>query len=171
MSHNAPFRTEMSTFLLWMEHYGIWNRCIPGFVNLLYWDIQFVPRVRLWVFCVKPMMTEVYVVRPQRLALNSLAPERWGSYYTSVVSNPILRIDIQSTSCEIARMWVSQNPFDNESKLFQVIDWHHQATSHYVSQCWPRSMSSFHVTRPQHNELLAPDFVYIASVISWVKKK
>ena len=25
ISHNAPFRTEMCTFLFWMEHYGIWN--------------------------------------------------------------------------------------------------------------------------------------------------
>ena len=32
-SHNSPFRTEMSTFLLGMEQGGIWNRCILGFVN------------------------------------------------------------------------------------------------------------------------------------------
>ena len=31
ISHNAPFRTEMCTFLFWMEHCGIWNRCILGF--------------------------------------------------------------------------------------------------------------------------------------------
>ena len=35
ISHNAPFSTEMCTFLFWMEHCGIWNRCILGFVN---WD-------------------------------------------------------------------------------------------------------------------------------------
>ena len=33
ISHNAPFRTEMCTFLFWMEHCGIWSRCILGFVN------------------------------------------------------------------------------------------------------------------------------------------
>ena len=33
ISHNAPFRTEMCTFLFWIEHCGIWNRCILGFVN------------------------------------------------------------------------------------------------------------------------------------------
>ena len=26
ISHNAPFRTEMCTFLFWMVHCGIWNR-------------------------------------------------------------------------------------------------------------------------------------------------
>ena len=36
MSHNAPFRTEMCTFLFWMEQCGLWNRCILGFVKLLY---------------------------------------------------------------------------------------------------------------------------------------
>ena len=33
ISHNAPFRTEICTFLFWVEHCGIWNRCIVGFVN------------------------------------------------------------------------------------------------------------------------------------------
>ena len=33
ISQNAPFRTEMCTFLFWMEHSGIGNRCILGFVN------------------------------------------------------------------------------------------------------------------------------------------
>ena len=37
ISHNVPFRTEMCTFLFWMEHCGIWNRCILGFVKLIYW--------------------------------------------------------------------------------------------------------------------------------------
>ena len=33
ISPSASFRTEMCTFLFWMEHCGIWNRCILGFVN------------------------------------------------------------------------------------------------------------------------------------------
>ena len=32
-SHNAPFRTEMCSFLFWMVHCGIWDRCIVGFMN------------------------------------------------------------------------------------------------------------------------------------------
>ena len=31
---------------------------------------------------------------------------------------------------------------DDKSTLAQVMAWCHQATSHYMSQCWPRSMSS-----------------------------
>ena len=33
ISHNAPFRTEMCTFLFWKVHCGIWNSCIVGFAN------------------------------------------------------------------------------------------------------------------------------------------
>ena len=36
ISHNAPSRTEICTFLLWMGHCEIWNRCILGFVRLIY---------------------------------------------------------------------------------------------------------------------------------------
>ena len=36
ISHNATSRTEMCTFLFWMLHCGIWNRCILGFVKLVY---------------------------------------------------------------------------------------------------------------------------------------
>ena len=41
ISHNTPFRTEMCRFLFWMEHCGIWNMCILGFVNLVYSNINF----------------------------------------------------------------------------------------------------------------------------------
>ena len=37
ISNNAPFRTEMCTFLFWMVHCGIWEKCIVGFVRLVYW--------------------------------------------------------------------------------------------------------------------------------------
>ena len=32
---------------------------------------------------------------------------------------------------------------DDQSTLVQVIAWCHQATSHYLSQCWPRSLSLY----------------------------
>ena len=40
ISHNATSRTEMCTFLFWMLHCGIWNRCILGFVKLVYYLIN-----------------------------------------------------------------------------------------------------------------------------------
>ena len=38
---------------------------------------------------------------------------------------------------------------DDKSKLVQVMAWCRQATSHYLSQCWYRSMSPYGITRPQ----------------------
>ena len=37
----------------------------------------------------------------------------------------------------------------NKSTLVQVMAWCRQATSHYLRQCWPRSVLPYGVTRPQ----------------------
>ena len=44
---------------------------------------------------------------------------------------------------------MSQGLTDDKSTLVQVMAWCRQATSHYLSQFWPRSMSPYGVTRPQ----------------------
>ena len=38
---------------------------------------------------------------------------------------------------------------DDQSILVQVMAWCRQAAIHYLSQCWPRSLLSYGVTRPQ----------------------
>ena len=38
---------------------------------------------------------------------------------------------------------------DDQFTLVQVMTWCRQATSHYLSQCWPRSLSPYGVTRPE----------------------
>ena len=58
-------------------------------------------------------------------------------------------IDGRGISCEIALIWVSLDLNDEKSTLVQVMAWCRQATSHYLSQCWPRSLSAYGVTRPQ----------------------
>ena len=45
-------------------------------------------------------------------------------------------------------IWMSQNTFDDKSTLVQVMAWCHQATSHYLNQCWHRSMLLYGITRP-----------------------
>ena len=40
-------------------------------------------------------------------------------------------------------------PTDHKSTLGQVMAWCRQATSHYLSQCWPRFMSPNGVSKPQ----------------------
>ena len=55
ISHNAPFRTEMYTFLLWMVHYGIWNRCIVGYI-FLFWMVY----CGIWNWCIVGFVRLVY---------------------------------------------------------------------------------------------------------------
>ena len=66
-----------------------------------------------------------------------------------VIFKRILVIDGWGISCEIALIWMSLDLSDDQSTLVQVIAWCRQATSHYLSQWWPRSLSPYGVTRPQ----------------------
>ena len=46
-------------------------------------------------------------------------------------------------------IWMSHDLTDVKSTLVQVMAWCRQATSHYLSQCWPRSVSPYGITRQQ----------------------
>ena len=61
----------------------------------------------------------------------------------------ISTINILRIVCEIAIMCKPQHLTNHESTLVQVMAWCRQATSHYPNQCWPRSMLSYGITRPQ----------------------
>ena len=61
----------------------------------------------------------------------------------------MVQIKLMSTYSEIALTWMPQDFTDDESTLVQIMAWCHQATSHYLSQCWPCCMSPFGITRPQ----------------------
>ena len=49
----------------------------------------------------------------------------------------------------IVLRWMPLDLTGDKSTLVQVMAWCRQATSHYMSQCWPRSISPNGVTRPQ----------------------
>ena len=51
-------------------------------------------------------------------------------------------IDGWSIFCEIVLTWAPQDLTDDNSTLVQVMAWCHQATSHYLNQCWPSSLAS-----------------------------
>ena len=57
-------------------------------------------------------------------------------------------IDIFKSSYDNVLRWMPQNLTDDKSTLAQVMAWCHQATSHYMNQCWPRSPTPYGVTRP-----------------------
>ena len=87
----------------------------------------------------------------------------WEIQFTSVYFKLILQIEILI----ICIKWEPQNPpIDDKSTLVQVMAWCHQASSHYLSQCWPRSMSPYGVTKPQWIHDITPWHVDINT--SWL---
>ena len=73
-------------------------------------------------------------------------------------------IDGWGISCEIALIWISHDLNDEKSTFIQVMAWCRQATSHYLNQCWHRSLSPYGVTRPQWVKEYKP---FISSAAGW----
>ena len=88
--------------------------------------------------------------------LNSLAPGGFENIFQNVFFKLISWIDTLSNSCETALRSMPQNPSDDKSTLVQVMAWCRQAASHYLSQCCPKSLSPYGVTRPQWVNSLRP---------------
>ena len=81
--------------------------------------------------------------------VNSLAPGRPRSHFKSTIFNLVLLIAIFTSSKDNALRQMWRDLTNDKSTLVQVMAWYHQATSHYLSQCWPSSMSQYGVNRPQ----------------------
>ena len=81
--------------------------------------------------------------------LNSLAPGRPRCHFKTAIFNLVLLIGISTSSKDNALRWMPRDLTDDKSTLDQVMAWRRQATSHYLSQFWPSSMSPYGVTRPQ----------------------
>ena len=67
---------------------------------------------------------------------NSLAP---GRSFINVIFNLALLIGIFKSSNDNVLRWMPQD-LTEKSTLVQLMAWCHQATSHYLSQYWPRSL-------------------------------
>ena len=86
-------------------------------------------------------------IRPQWV--NPLAPWKFEWNFRHEIFKQILVNGGWGISCDIVLKRMSLDFTDDRSTLFQVMAWCRNATSHYLSQCWPRSMSPNGVIRPQ----------------------
>ena len=75
--------------------------------------------------------------------INSLAPGKLAWNFKQVIFKRILVIDSWCISCEIALIWMSLDFTDDRRQ------------SHYLSQCWHRSLLPYGVTRPQWVQVMA----------------
>ena len=80
---------------------------------------------------------------------NSLAPERPRCHFETAIFNLVLLIGIFTSSKDNALRWMPWDLTDDKSTMVQVMACCRQATSHYLSQCWPSFLSPYGVTRPQ----------------------
>ena len=96
------------------------------------------------------------------MILNLLAPGRFQRNFRKVIFQLILVIDGWSNSCKIVLKWIPMDLTDGKSTLVQVMAWCLQTTSHYLSQCWPRSLLPYGVTRPQWIDIFCVEMFSIS---------
>ena len=99
---------------------------------------------RIWIQCIPQGDVPIKIMGS--VGLSSLAPGRCPEI--------IRKIIFKCKSLLVYLMILLWNWFGLDAKvlksiLIQVMAWCHQATSHNLSQCWPRSLSPYGVTRPQ----------------------
>ena len=95
-----------------------------------------------------------YTNRSVQDDINSLAPHwRYASNFKSITFKLITQNSSLGTCCE-SLVWIPENLTYEKSTLAQVMAWCHQVTSRYLSQCWPRSVSTYGVTRPNCVKLI-----------------
>ena len=91
-----------------------------------------------------------YITKRLAWLFNLLPHGRSGCNFKVVVAeHKLLKFINTPFLFKIALGWIPQNTFDDKSMLVQVMVWCRQATSHYLIQCWRRSLSPCGVTMPQ----------------------
>ena len=79
-----------------------------------------------------------------------------------VILKHISEIDVVSISRKMSLRWIPQDLIDDYSTLVQVMAWCHQATSHYLSPCWPRTRSPYGVS------ITRPKLIIMNEVTKWL---
>ena len=81
---------------------------------------------------------------------NSLALGRCSSNHKSIIFKSIIQNNSSlATQLEITLRGMLENLPNEKSTLVQVMAWCLMASSHYLSQCWPRSISLYSIARLQ----------------------
>ena len=103
------------------------------------------------------LISQIQICFPGPRWVNSLAPGWFEWNFNQAVFKLILVTDGWGIFCETTLRWMSLDLTDEKSTLVQVMAWCRQATSHYLSQYWPRSLTPYGVTRPQWVKLVYQD--------------
>ena len=89
--------------------------------------------------------------------LSEMGPGRWKKSYKLThcplkdvaVMIIVFKLIVPNNSCDFSLPGESQINSLTTSQQVQVVAWCRQRSSHYRSRCWPRSVSTYGITRPQ----------------------
>ena len=151
------FQTTFSNAFSWMKIYefrlsfslkfvpkGPINK-IPALVQIMAWRLP--GDKPLSEPTLVSLLTHICVTRPQWV--NSLSIGRCVFGLKCLRFRGIVVITFMSISSATVFKWMAQDPTDEKSTMDQVMAQCHQATSHYLNQCWARSMLPCSATWPQ----------------------
>ena len=107
--------------------------------------------LKLWLHnsCYQGSSIHYYQMNISLLWNQLIGPWRSEWNFRLVIFKPISVTDGWGISNELVLIWVSIDFTGGKSTLVQVIAWCRHAKSHYLSQCWRRSLSPYGVPRPQ----------------------
>ena len=152
--------------LLTQHKYYFWNSAAFAFSSIdltVKQNIYYLYASLFSQIPTKPAKSRCYML------FNILVPGRYSNYFKIVIFLFMLQNEFLSTSCEIALRCMAHNPI-GRSTLVQVMAWCCQATNHYLSQCWPRSMSPYGVTMPQWVDIcvyISNTFFYFCAFLTF----
>ena len=103
ISHNAPFRTEMCTFLFWMEHCMIWNKCILGFVHFdSEWSIVGYGTSEFWDLYISVLNGALWDIEQVHSGMCET-----GQYLTTMKHNKVQTLFIKpGMHCNSNKVWI-----------------------------------------------------------------
>ena len=121
--------SKKTVFISWLQM--PWLLVSPGYQQVFRSSLKFI------------------VTPPRDQWVNSLSLGKFEGNFVEVNFKLMLMTDGSGIYVEIDFRLISLDLTNEKSKLVQVMAWCHQATSHYLSQCWPSSISPYGITRPQ----------------------
>ena len=94
-------------------------------------------------FAVSRSLTHKYHSNLYQYAIYKMAHERYDCNLDLVIFKLMSRIDILSLFCYKGNYHKTQDLTCDHSILFHIMSWYRQATSLYLSQCWPWCLSPY----------------------------
>ena len=144
-SYLKNWASEPMLTSFYYSNMGYWNPTALG-----KWDAGLKTGVNNSDIFVSMLVCMKYYLNQEGFIIISLVPGRFERNLRKVIFKLILMIGGRGIFCKMALKWMWMDLTDDKSSLVQVMAWCPQATSHYLSQCWPRSMSPY-----GHNESMS----------------